>query len=132
MVPEKHMNLAESLRNLRKARGLSLAEFSRELDIPKSTLQAILSEGQTSLNTAMHISEKLGIPVDVLTNGVLSAGQIRILDGLMLKLEWYDRLTHEKKKEAAGHVYALVQLIQESHDSQAEEEVSVKRECVKK
>ena len=33
------MNLAESLKNMRAARNLSLAEFSRELDIPKSTLQ---------------------------------------------------------------------------------------------
>ena len=132
MVPKKHKNLAESLRNLQKARRLSLAEFSRELDIPKSTLQAILTDGQTSLNTAMRISEKLSIPIDVLTNGVLSAGQIRILDELMLKLEWYDRLSKEKKKEAAEHVYALIQLIQESHNADPDEDDAGKRKQAQK
>ena len=59
MVLEKQKNLAENLRNLRIARGLSYTEFSKELDIPKATLQSILADGQTSLHTAIHISEKL-------------------------------------------------------------------------
>ena len=65
-------NLGINLRNLRKARGLSMMELSSELDIPKSTLQSIMDGGQTTLYTAMHISRKLRIPLDTLTNGVLS------------------------------------------------------------
>lgn len=45
MTQEKHHNLAENLKNLRSAQGLSLSDFSKELDIPKSTLQAILDGG---------------------------------------------------------------------------------------
>lgn len=114
MVPEKHKNLAGSLKNLRKARGLSLAEFTRALDIPKSTLQTVLADGQTSLNTAIRISEKLRIPLDTLTNGVLFTEQVRVMDGLISGVEWFSKLPPEKKKEANELIYALIRIIEEN------------------
>lgn len=99
MVPEKHKNLAENLKNMRKSRGLSLTEFPEELDIPKSTLQSILADGQTSLNTAIRISEKLRIPLDVLTSGMLSAEQVRVMDGLLSGVEWFSQLPPDKQKK---------------------------------
>ena len=122
MTKEKHKNLAQSLQNMREARKLSLAEFSKELDIPKSTLQAIMEGGHTTLHTAMQIAQKLGIPLDTLTNGRLTAGQIKVLDGLMLQLGWYDRLPKNKQKEVSEHIYALIRLIQESEEGPEENE----------
>ena len=122
MTKEKHKNLAQSLQNMREARKLSLAEFSKELDIPKSTLQAIMEGGHTTLHTAMQIAQKLGIPLDTLTNGRLTAGQIKVLDGLMLQLGWYDRLPKTKQKEVSEHIYALIRLIQESEEGPEENE----------
>ena len=119
MLPQKHKNLAKSLKNLREARGLSLSEFAKELGIPKSTLQSILQDGQTTLHTAIRISERLGIPVDALTNGTLSVEQIRILDGLILRLNWYDQLPKNKQEEVRDHMYALIQLIQGSQAAES-------------
>lgn len=115
-MAQDHANLGENLRNMRSARGLSLAEFSRELDIPKTTLQSILDHGQTSLYTTLHISHKLGIPLDTLTNGVLSGQQFRRLDGFLESLKWFDRLTKKKQEEVCHHVLSLILLMQEDHD----------------
>ena len=111
MISEKSRNFAENLRNLRAALNLSHAEFSQELGVPKTTLQSIMEEGQTSLHTAMHISDKLGVPLDTLTNGRLSPQQIRRLDGFMSHLEWYDRLPEEKQKTVQHHVVSLLQIM---------------------
>ena len=114
MIPEKHKNMAENLKNMRKARRLSLAEFSKELDIPKSTLQSVLADGQTSLNTAIRISEKLHISLDTLIGGTLSTEQVWIMDGLLSGVEWFSRLPPEKQKEAGEFICALIQLILEN------------------
>lgn len=116
MTSEKSRNFAENLRNLRTALNLSYAEFSQELDVPKTTLQSIMEDGQTTLHTAMHISGKLDIPLDTLTNGRLSPQQIRRLDGFMSHLGWYDRLPEEKQKAVRHHIFSLLQLMQEGYD----------------
>ena len=116
MTSEKSRNFAENLKNLRVALNLSYTEFSQALDIPKTTLQSIMEGGQTSLHTAMHISDKLDVPLDTLTNGCLSPQQIRQLDGFMSYLGWYDRLPEEKQKIAWYHVFSPLQLMQEGYD----------------
>lgn len=114
MTLEKNMNLAESLKNMRAARNLSIAEFSRELYIPKSTLQSILAEGQTSLHTAIHISEKLSIPLDVLTGGQMTQEQFRVHSSLLSLLDWYSKLTKEQQVAACNNMDVLFKLIRES------------------
>lgn len=113
MVSEKQKNLAENLSNLRIARGLSYAEFSKELDIPKATLQSVLADGQTTLHTAVHISEKLSVPIDVLISKRFSPQQIRDFDGFLSGFGWFDRLNREQQDAVCHHVMALVQLMQE-------------------
>ena len=127
MVPEKHKNMAENLKNMRKARGLSLTEFSKELDIPKSTLQSVLADGQTSLNTAFRISEKLRISLDVLTNGILSAEQICVMDGLLSGVKWFSQLPQAKQKETSELIYALIRIIEENPISGNKETTGSKR-----
>lgn len=113
MSQNKHQNFAENLRNLRSAQGLSLSDFSKELDIPKSTLQSILDNGQTSLHTAICISEKLNVPLDTLINGIISPEQFKRLDGFFSQLEWYNNLPKEKQAEVREHLFALIRLLQE-------------------
>lgn len=109
MTPEKNEIFAENLRNIRTARGLSLAEFAEKLDVPKSTLQAIMEDGQTTLNTAIRIADHLGVPLDTLINGKMSERQIRMLDGFMSQLEWYGKLPKDRQEEAIAHINALIE-----------------------
>lgn len=109
-------NFAKNLRNLCIARRLSFAEFSRELGIPKTTLQSILEDGNTSLYTAIHISEGVCVSLDTLTNGIASPQQINRLDSFMSLLKWYDGLPKNKQEEACRHILTLFQLMVEGYD----------------
>ena len=51
---EKCNNLSKNLKAYQNIRSLSLMEFSKELDIPMSTLKAILKDGNTTLATAIR------------------------------------------------------------------------------
>lgn len=107
---EKQENFARNLNCLRKARGLSMVEFSKELDIPKTTLQSIR---QTTFHTAIRIAEKLAIPLDTMANGSLSTDEIKLLEAFLLELDWFSRLSKEKQEKALEHLYALLLLVQE-------------------
>ena len=116
MTPERHENFAENLRNLRAARNKTVAEFAEELAVPKSTLQKILETGQTTLTTAIQISESIGVPLDTLTNGRLTERQMKILDGFMHQFIWYNSLTQIQREEAESCMTALIRLIEETPD----------------
>ena len=115
-MPEKLRNLAENLKSIREARRLSIEEFSKELDVPKTTLRDLLLDGQTTLHTAIHISDKLGIPLDTLMNGTLTTGQIKRVDGFIAHMDWYQSLSKEKREEARHHFCAILRLMQEGED----------------
>lgn len=114
MTPEKHENFAENLRNLRAMFGLSMSEFSKELDIPKSTLQTVLATGQTTLNTAIRISESLGIPLDVLTDRSMTSNQFKMLERLLYQFDWYLKLSESQQRDVCFYISALIKLVQET------------------
>ena len=94
-------NFGANLRLLKEERNLSLTEFSKELQIPRTTLQAVLENGQTSLDTACRISDALKIPLSALTDIRLSGEKLEILKGLFLGMEWYSGLAPEQQEIAA-------------------------------
>lgn len=63
-------NLARRLNEIRKKRGLSITEFSEELDISRSSLQSILlCKGNPRTDTIEHIARKLGVsPISLLSS----------------------------------------------------------------
>ena len=64
----KH-NLAKQLTTIRQQRGLSITEFSEELEIARSSLQDLLSgAGNPRTETIEHIANQLGIdPITLLS-----------------------------------------------------------------
>lgn len=109
----KHSNFATNLKNIRTALCLSLSEFSRELGIPKSTLQSVLADGHTSLDTAIRISDSLALPLDTLTNATLTPKRLRLLADFLTALDWYHDLSSEKQRELAAHLDAIFHLLEE-------------------
>ena len=63
-------NLARRLNEIRKERGLSISEFSEELEISRSGLQAILlCKANPRMDTIEHIAQKLDIcPISLLSS----------------------------------------------------------------
>ena len=66
-------NMATVIRVVKEARGESLAEFSAELEISRSSLQEYLSgHGNPNISTVEHLADKLGVDPIFLLTGTLS------------------------------------------------------------
>lgn len=63
-------NLAHRLREIRQQKGLSITEFSEELEIARSSLQSLLSgDGNPRTDTIEHIANRLGVdPISLLSD----------------------------------------------------------------
>lgn len=105
-------HFAKSLEAIRKINNTSLADFSEELDIPKSTLQDILKDGNTSLHTALHIAEHLNIPLSSLTSETIPTENLDVLKALLKYFEWYTLLSAEDQRAVAGHIRAIMEILQ--------------------
>ena len=72
---EKSNFLSENLKAYQMAHSKSLLEFSEELGIPKSTIQSIISDGNTTLDTLIRMAKALDASLDELVFGDLPAKQ---------------------------------------------------------
>lgn len=103
---------AANLNAIRKLRKLSLAEFSQELGIPKSTLQSILEDGNTSLYTALCISENLKIPLSSLTGDLIPTKPLASILALMNCFGWFNDLSGKDKENITFHIRAIMEVLQ--------------------
>ena len=61
-----------------------------------------------------YISEKLGIPLDILTSGKVTEEELRTQNSLVNLLNWCARLSKPQLDDACAHMAALIRLIWES------------------
>ena len=79
---ERTNHLSDNLKAYKEGMGKSLSDFARELSIPKSTIQAAMADGNTTLDTLIRIANALGVSLDELVFGTVSieaAGKARCL-----------------------------------------------------
>ena len=107
---EKENNLSNILKTLRSERGKSLAEFSSELGIPKTTMQSVMNTGNTSLVTLIRISEGLGLSLDELVFGEILAKYGFHVSTMLHDLDCYSKLLGEKQKLFRHHLDELLKL----------------------
>lgn len=105
-------HFAKSLEAIRKINNTNLAEFSEELDIPKSTLQDILKDGNTSLHTALHIAGRLNMPLSALTGEMVPTENLDVLSALLKCFEWYALLSAEDQRAVTPHIRAIMEFLQ--------------------
>ena len=108
---EKCNNLSKNLKAYQNVRSLSLMEFSKELDIPMSTLKAILKDGNTTLATAIHISSKLNIGLDMLIYDKHVPEKLFILHYVDKCNSWYSSFSDEKKDQISSLMEMLWEVI---------------------
>lgn len=101
---EKRNSLSKNLRACQQSRGMSLMEFAEELDVPKSTLRAILKDGNTTLETATRIAANMGMGLDSLVHD----GQFSDKQFILMHLEragaWLASFPEEKREKIASLV----------------------------
>ncbi len=108
---EKENFLSENLRACQQSRGMSLMEFAKELDIPKSTLRAILKDGNTTLETAIRIAVSMGMGLDSLVHDRQFSDKQFILKHLEQAGDWFVSLPEETRGKIAELVAEIWKLM---------------------
>lgn len=109
---EKHEIFAKNLEKIREFNGQSLAEFAAEVGIPKSTLQSVRISGHTTLDTAIRISEGLGIPLDSLTGDAALAEKLDVIRYLLRPIDWFQVLSPDEQEEVILHFRKILEVLQ--------------------
>ena len=105
-------NFAHNLEAIRRLHNASMAEFSEELDIPRSTLQDVLKDGNASLHTALHIAGQLKVPLSALTGKVIVMKNLDALSVLLNCFEWFAFLPAEDQKTITAHIHAIMDVLE--------------------
>lgn len=108
---DKHELFAKNLEAIRAINGQSIAEFAREAGIPKSTLQSVRISGHTTLDTAIRISEGLGLPLDSLTGDGSLTQSIDIIRYLLRSIDWFQALSPGEQEEILLHFRRILEVI---------------------
>ncbi|MCD7845645.1 MAG: helix-turn-helix domain-containing protein [Oscillospiraceae bacterium] len=110
-------NIANVIRTLKESRGISIAEFSEELEISCSALQTYLSgSGNPNATTIEHLARKLGVDVSVLVSGALSDRQFEVLLKMMDNFKLLYQLSPAQRRRFAELLLEML-LLWDSGDS---------------
>ena len=85
---ERNNRLSENLRLYQKSRGKTLAEFSSDLGIARSTVQSVLLDGNTTVDTLIRMANALEVSLDELVFGMPAPG----VSSLINDSSWFTRL----------------------------------------
>ncbi len=96
--------LSQNLKAYQSLHKLSLADFSKMLDVPQSTLKAILKDGNTTLETVIRISRKLNCSLDMLIYDKDMPDKLFILHHMEQAGMWFTGLNDEAKEAIAHQV----------------------------
>ena len=104
-------NFSFNLRTIQKEGNLSLAQFSKRLRIPKATMQSVMKEGNTSLDTACKISNALEMPPSALTSSTFRSETAHVLHQLLDVFSWYSTLSAEQQKLIQAAIHTILEVL---------------------
>ena len=102
---------AKRLDAIRAVKNINMTAFSEELGVPKSTLQAILKDGNTSLHTAQHIADRLNVPLSSLTDGAMSWENLDSMAALLNCFAWFAHLSREEQEKVSFHISEISEVL---------------------
>lgn len=108
---EKLKVFAKNLENIRKAKNKSLTEFAQEIGIPKSTVQSILKDGNTTLDTAARIAGALHISLDSLLNNEEKYDDIRFSESVKEILSMFNNLDYEQQIAVEYYIIKILEIV---------------------
>lgn len=96
----EHNNyLAQNLKTYKSLQKKSLRTFAEQLGIPTSTLSNLLKDGNTTLDTAIRLSENLNISMDMLFKDDNLPHKLIVMHQINLAKRWLDDFPEDKQKE---------------------------------
>lgn len=108
---ERNNHLSDNLKAYQNARGKNLAEFSEELGVAKSTVQSVMVEGNTTVDTLIRIANSLHVSLDELVFGELPAKLLGDVHYFLREVDWFAKLPEEKQKKFRYHLDELLKLL---------------------
>ena len=105
-------NLSHNLRAFQQARNSTLTEFSRALSVPKSTLQSVMLDGNTTLDTLIHMAEALDVTLDQLVFGADVDEQCSLTHWLLTGASWYEKQPAARQEKLHYHIDAILDLLE--------------------
>ena len=108
---DRHRIFASNLASIQGLSSMSTSEFAKEIGIPTSTWQSILKDGNTTLNTAIRISEGTGVSLDQLTGDDYLPAKAAALDSFMRMFSFYCSLSAEQQDVMIEHLNAILELL---------------------
>lgn len=103
-------DFARNLMMICRGRNLSLSEFSEMLEVPKTTLRAVMRGRNISLFTAIRIADKLKMPLSILTGEV--GEDVRALDALTQYFAWVEPRAELEDGAVLKHTRTIMNVIQ--------------------
>ena len=105
-------NLSNTMNALRVSRRQSIAEFSEELGISRSSMQELLKgNGNPRMDTIEHIAARLQMDPAALLSCSFSQGQMETALLLLQAIDTFPALSDEKRKRAAALLQELILII---------------------
>ena len=108
----KENRLAENLKHYQSQRHQTLAEFAEELMIPKSTLQSLLKDGNTTLDTLVRIQTALEVSLDELVYGENWVLRKTAEENALKQMAWYVEMPTEKKEKFKLCLHEMLMLME--------------------
>lgn len=96
---EEQRTFGKNLDEIRGINGQSIGELAKMADIPKSTLQSIRHNGNTTIDTAIRISDALGLPLDSLVRDTHIPQQIDIVQHVLKSINWFQAVSKPDQEE---------------------------------
>ncbi len=108
---DKTLIFAENLNALRKNRGWSVGDIAKHAGVPKSTMLTALTSGRTTLDTAIRISEGLGVPLGSLAGDTHFAEKLDAVRYLLQSVEWFRAMPSSGQEDTIYHFRKILELI---------------------
>lgn len=110
----RNVRIAENLKCYQELYQCSQAEFAEKLGIPKSTLQSVMQDGNTTLDTLIKIQQGLHISLDELVYGdmsvVASAGFHEFLKGISC----YAEMGAEQQERMRYYLTGILEMLKQN------------------
>lgn len=104
-------NMADMMNIIKQKKGISMADFSEELEISCSTLQDYLNaQGNPTIQMVEHLAYKLELDPITLMAGLFEPDQIKILLILLDSIQGLSHLSQQKRRKFAELLQQMIQL----------------------
>ena len=103
---------SKNLEAIRAFNGQSIAEFAQEVGIAKSTLHSVrISGGNTTLDTAIRIADRLKLPLDSLVGDEYLPEKVNIIRYLLQSIDWFQELSGSEQEETVFHFQKILEVV---------------------